>query len=310
MADSLLIATLVLVFGLLLIFAGMRPIRPKLSLFELKRRIKAGQKSEKNNLQRAQQYDAIARLLDVKKAGLLVAFSLISVAIFGWLIGVLLSVAVVLSHATLARLPFLRRIGAWLYQKIEPRLIKLSKRLSPILKTNQSASLPISSKDELAHVISQLKGVLSPNERQMLLRALEFDGRLVADVMTPRSKIASVKGSELLGPLTLDELHKTGHNFLPVVEGNIDQIIGILNLQEQTIATSRKTLTAAEAMSGQVLRVQESQTLAQALTELLQAHQHLLIVVNRQNKTVGLLSLTDIVESLLGRENPHQPLLN
>lgn len=307
MVESVQIIFAVILFVMLLLVAGMRPIRPTTSRFELQRRVTAGQASEKTNLIRSQQADNIEALLRIVSASVLVGVILLSVAIFGWLIGVFVAIGVALCHEMIARLPFLRHTGNQLYQKLEPRVLAVSQKLSPLLSIIHTSSISeepdtVSSKEELTHVISHSHDVLSAEERRLLTHTLAFGDQLVSEIMTPRSVIDTVESSELLGPLTLDALHKTGHSRLPVIEGDIDHVVGMLYLQDLLVATSKKTLTAAQAMEAKVFYIREDQTLRHALAAFLRTHHHLFIVVNEYRETVGVISLEDVIERLLGKK--------
>ena len=49
--------------------------------------------------------------------------------------------------------------------------------------------------------------------------------------MTPRGVMNTVAKEDVIGPLLLDELHKTGHSRFPVTDGDIDHIVGILHIR-------------------------------------------------------------------------------
>ncbi len=86
----------------------------------------------------------------------------------------------------------------------------------------------IASREEIEHQFDQLTDLLSNDERKMLSGVMHFSDRIVKDYMTPRSVMEAVGANELLGPLVLDNLHKTGHTHFPVFEGDIDHLVGIL----------------------------------------------------------------------------------
>ena len=122
--------------------------------------------------------------------------------------------------------------------------------------------------------------------------------------MTPRSVVETIKKSEILGPLVLDDLHKTGHSRFPVIEGDIDHVVGVLYLRDLlTLDTNRKhTALAESAMSKNVFYIHQEQSLGHALAAFLKTHHHLFIVVNEFRETVGILTLEDTIETLLGKK--------
>ena len=136
-----------------------------------------------------------------------------------------------------------------------------------------------------------------------MANALSFKTKTVASIMTPRAVIDSVPKQELLGPLVLDDLHKTGHSRFPVIDDNLDHIVGILHIQDLlTLDGGKKTTTADKTMEARVYYIHQDQTLQQALSGFIRTHHHLFIVINEYRETVGVLTLEDVVEALLGRK--------
>ena len=116
--------------------------------------------------------------------------------------------------------------------------------------------------------------------------------------------IEAISRSELLGPLVLDELHKKGHSRFPVIDKDLDDIVGVLKMRDVlTLDTTRKHTSKVEtAMKTEVFYIHEDQTLAHALNAFITTHHHLFIVVNEFRETVGILTLEDVIEALIGHE--------
>jgi CBS domain containing-hemolysin-like protein len=151
-------------------------------------------------------------------------------------------------------------------------------------------------------VIERSEGLLSPDEKKLFAHGLDFPARQVHEIMTPRGVIDSLSKKELLGPLVLDDLHKTGHSRFPVTDGDIDHVVGMLYIQNLLTLDAKRSTTAEKAMEPRVFYIREDQTLQHALAAFLRTHHHLFIVVNEFRETVGLLSLEDVVEALIGRK--------
>jgi CBS domain containing-hemolysin-like protein len=105
-----------------------------------------------------------------------------------------------------------------------------------------------------------------------------------------------------LGPLTLNDLHKTGHSRLPVINGDIDHVVGILNLKGLLALDIKRSTTAEKAMDPKVYYIRADQVLQHALAAFLRTKHQLFIVVNEYRETVGLLTLEDAIEALIGRK--------
>lgn len=243
------------------------------------------------------------------QAILLVVFVLLVVATFGWFIGSVIAVVVALEYGALARLRLIRRAGERLYGRFELVILGFLNRHQKVIRWLRSAvpiaeDARIDSKDELIHLITSSGQVLNEREKSLLTGSLQFEDRLVSEVMTPKSVVDTIKKTEMLGPLVLDDLHKTGHSRFPVIEEDIDHIVGILHIKNiLTLDTSRKHTAKVEtAMSKQVYYIRDDHNLDQALTAFLSTHHHLFIVINEFRETVGILTLEDTIEALLGRK--------
>src|SRR5690606_21080636 len=162
--------------------------------------------------------------------------------------------------------------------------------------------LRLGSKEELKHLIEEAGETLSDDQRQMITGAIDFDMRTVSEVMTPRGMIRSIKNTEFLGPLVLSELHDQGYSRLPVTKGDIDDIIGILYLRDMLTLKSKASATVEKLMDSKVFYIREDQTLDHALAAFIKSRHHLFIVINELRETVGLITLEDVVESLIGKK--------
>ena len=297
------------VFLLLVMVSGVVPLRASMSMFELERRRAKGDKAAEKSLQREAVLADILSLQRVISALLLVVLVTFLVATFGWLPGVIVSLLVALEYGSIARLSFLRQRSQRLYETYEERIIVLAKkhgrgflRLVRSISPATPIERRLESREELEHLVTGAGTLLSGDEKKLIIHGLTFGEKEVGDVMTPRGVIDSIGKKELLGPLVLDDLHKTGHSRFPVIDGDIDHVVGMLHIHELfTLDAKRSSLTAEKAMEPKVFYIREDQTLEHALAGFLRTHHHLFIVINEFRETVGVISLEDVIEALLGR---------
>lgn len=298
-----------LVFVLLILVAAMQPIHSKLSLFELTRRAEGGDDAAQKALDREQRLNDIVSLQRVVVSLLLIITVLLLVVSFDWFIGIIIALFVALEYGAIARIKFIRKIAQRIYAKIDNLLLKFVKKVPVIFKLLSSVSAGeevdgqhIDSREELQHLVSESGNVLTEEEKTLIVHSLSFSDQLVSSIMTPRSMIDYIKKSEFLGPLTLDDLHKKGRSKLPVIDGDIDHIIGILNIKNLLALDVKRSTTAEKAMDPKVCYIREDQNLQHALAAFLRTKHHLFVVVNEFRETVGLLALEDVIEALLGRK--------
>ena len=119
--------------------------------------------------------------------------------------------------------------------------------------------------------------------------------------MTPRNQIESVRASETLGPIVLDRLHKTGHSRFPVIKTDLDSVVGTLFLHD-LVPLNPRLKRVADAMKPQVLYVHKDKTLDHALQAFLRTKHHVFLVVDASGATVGLVTIEDILQQLIGRK--------
>ncbi|HEU4715871.1 MAG TPA: CBS domain-containing protein [Candidatus Saccharimonadales bacterium] len=284
------------------------PRRAKLSRFELERRQGAGDASAEQALRREATLGDVLSVQRVLSALFLVLFVALAVAALGWLWGILLAVVVALEYAALARMPIIHTNAQKLYEQYEAKILRFISDHEVIFKLFRSVSTSpsdaaLDSREELAYLVENSGQLLSADEKKLILHGLEFNSRQVSEVMTPRGVIDSIGKNELLGPLVLDSLHKTGHSRFPVTDGDIDHVVGVLHIQDLfTLDSKHRSTTVEKTMEARVFYIREDQTLERALAAFLRTRHHLFVVVNEFRETVGHLSLEDVIEALLGRK--------
>jgi CBS domain containing-hemolysin-like protein len=302
---TFLVIVTILVFLALLVVGGMKPAHSSLSLFELKRQAKHSAAAKKA-LVRQQSLASVEGLLSLFGNVLLAALVIMPIVTFGWALGVIIGVFLAASHSPLSRLQTVSSMASRFYAKVEPQLLKLVHKFpkttqffedTPITKDHQ-----VFSKQEFQELIDRSGTALTSIERKVIINALDFNEKLVSSIMTPRSSIDFINKGEFLGPLVLDELHAMGHSCLPVVNKDLDHVVGILYLRDMLSLDIKRSATAEKAMDSKVYYIRHDQTLEHALAAFLKHHHHLLIVINKHRETVGMLTIEDTVEALLGRK--------
>ena len=148
------------------------------------------------------------------------------------------------------------------------------------------------------------KGKLDLDKHQMLSKALMLDSLNVRDVVKPRIEMRTISHEETLQNL-VNFCLETGYSRIPVQEESKDQIVGIVHLkralQHLTLAQKegRTHVLVTEAMDSPVY-VPDTKRVASLLQEMLQQRFHIAIVADEYGGTVGLVTLEDILEELVG----------
>lgn len=223
---------------------------------------------------------------------------------YGVVPGVLVGTFIVLLLPLAARLRPVRSLADKLQQVSQPGLEKLVTTIAPVLRVLRPrdrgvAEQRLHSHEELLALVKKSKGVLTTSEQKRLEAGLAFGSAKVSDVMTPLDMVKAIESTETLGPLVLDELYKTKHNFFPVFARDLDHVVGILRLSD-LIDMRSKSQDAASAMHKKVYYVRETDSLERALAGFIKDQHHLFVVVDSVGKTVGVLGLTDVIKALTG----------
>jgi len=298
--------TTLIVFILLVVVAGIHPMPHLVSQFELKRRSKANKEAAWQHRRELLLPDVYAALA-AKTALLVVGFVALSIVAFGWAVGLVIALVGVLLYPTIATWKVAAKQSQKLYDRYEPAYLDIIVKLEPVFKVLRSIAVPrteqyhrFDSREELQDMIDR-SNILSDDERKLIVHSLGFKHELVESIMTPKNLIKTVKKAEFLGPLVLSEIHELGHSRLPVIGADLDHVVGTLHIGDLLSLDVKQSVTAEKAMEAKVFYIRYDQTLEHALAAFIETRHHLFIVINESRETVGLLTLEDVMEALLGR---------
>src|SRR6187402_2176144 len=98
------------------------------------------------------------------------------------------------------------------------------------------------SPDELRSVVAEAGPMIPTRHRQMLLSILDLEHVTVNDIMIPRQEIAAINADDNWEDI-LDQLRQTPHTRLPLYEGDLDNLVGIVHMKRVAQELARETLT-------------------------------------------------------------------
>ncbi len=153
------------------------------------------------------------------------------------------------------------------------------------------------------------EGVVDEQEREMIVSVIQFRDTHVGQVMTARTDIIGLPISA-----TLDEvkrvLEESGHSRIPVYEGTLDHIIGVLYARDllKHLGQPPEQFDIRSAMRP-AFYVPETKGLSDLLQDFRQQKVHMAIVLDEYGGTAGLVSIEDVLEELVGEiSDEHEPL--
>ena len=205
------------------------------------------------------------------------------------------------------------RAGIWAASKVAPALEKLLQRVHPFLDRIEKfvrSHRPINvhtglyDTEDLLNLFAkqrvQSDNRISKQTLEIVEHALQFGDKKVADILTPRRIVMAVSAEETVGPVLMTDLHKSGFSRFPVFEGKQENIVGVLYLRD--LVKAKAGGTVQKIMNKTVCYVHEDEPLTDALQAILRTHQQLYVVVNSFEEYVGIVSVEDILEEIIGKQ--------
>ena len=163
------------------------------------------------------------------------------------------------------------------------------------------AAEPSITEDELIEIIDTVEeeGVVDESQGDMLKSALEFGDTTVADIMTMARDMEALNvaaGTEEV----LQAIRDTVHSRIPVYSGSTDHIIGTLRIRTFLTEYRRNPKIKIRALLSAPYFVAADAKIADLLTDMRQHKHHMALVRDENKKIVGLVTIEDILEELVG----------
>jgi Mg2+/Co2+ transporter CorB len=163
-----------------------------------------------------------------------------------------------------------------------------------------SSSMRLSS-DELRIVVSEAGSMIPQRHQEMLLSILDLERVTVDDIMIPRNEIVVIDISDDWASIAR-QLTESQHTRLPVYEGDIDHVIGLLHLR-RSLRLFQQEHADKEAFR-QIIRdayyIPEGTPLNTQLLNFQRKRRRIALVVNEYGDIQGLVTLEDILEEIVG----------
>ena len=171
------------------------------------------------------------------------------------------------------------------------------KLISRFVKQEQKPSI---TEEELYDIIDTIEeeGVVDEEQGDLMKSALEFSGTSAKDVMTMRGDICAIDAS-LPNDKLLKIIRESVHTRLPVYEGSLDNIIGIIQIRTFIKAYLKDNETDIKKLLMPAFRVSPDAMIDDLLSEMRQ-HKFYLGIVSDGEQTLGLVTIEDFLEELVG----------
>ncbi len=197
----------------------------------------------------------------------------------------------------------------WLSILFYPFIIFL--KFIPII-TGKIKRSPSVTEEELLTFVEAVEeeGEIKEEEKELIHNIFEFDDTNASEIMTPRADMFVLEVDE---PLHLKAVAESGFTRIPVIQDDIDHVIGILNIKDlfMGLAKGEAQLDIRMLMTKPYF-VPENKKLDRLLRQFKRRKHHMAIVVDEHGGVSGLITLEDALEEIVGeirdetdKEEPH-----
>jgi CBS domain containing-hemolysin-like protein len=209
---------------------------------------------------------------------------------------------------------FVRTRGEWLVHFVPvlrvlvwiamPATLILGFALSVAALTRERAEQEPETPAEVVDALmdaGQEEGILEESDRDLIQSVVEFGDKTVNEVMTPRPEIIAVPATTTLQQFT-ELINKYPHSRIPVYEGDLDHIKGIVYAKDLLQLTDEEASTkiVADIMKTDVYFVPETKLGSDLLREMQRDNVRMAVAVDEYGGVSGLLTIEDLVEEIVG----------
>lgn len=142
------------------------------------------------------------------------------------------------------------------------------------------------------------KSILSDRDRNRIASIMSFENRTVNDLMAKKSEMIFVNEKEVLGPLMLDKLYKSGFTNFPVVD-NKNKVLGIIHTEALNALEIKKTDRASKYLDKNVSYLHINDSLQFAVEEIERTNSYYFLVLNDDDSLAGFFTTQMLLDYLL-----------
>ena len=160
---------------------------------------------------------------------------------------------------------------------------------------------------EIGHSEEELRAILTESEKaeevsplgkEILMNALDMRRLVVRDITTPRGEVVSLDLENTFVE-NLKLAQESRHTRFPLCQGHLDNTVGLVHVKDLMLLT-RQSSPDLTSIKREILPVPEMMPLEKLLKLFLSKHAHLALVVDEYGGTVGIVTLDNVLEELVG----------
>ncbi|MBQ3452979.1 CBS domain-containing protein [Candidatus Saccharibacteria bacterium] len=187
---------------------------------------------------------------------------------------------------------FMHKFVHWLDPKLE-------KFRAPKPTPKPTKYTPKSLEDFISVLQRTPRSILSDRDRNRIAAIMSFDDRTIGELMVQKSRMVFVNAKDVLGPLTLDKLYKSGFTNFPVVD-HYDKVKGIIHTEALNALEIKKTDRAEKYMDRHVNYLHQNDSLGHAIEEIERTNSYYFLVLDSNESLAGFFTIQMLLDYLLG----------
>ncbi len=169
--------------------------------------------------------------------------------------------------------------------------------------SREKASTTSLSREELRTVVAEASTVIPHRHQRMLMSILDLERINVEDIMVPRNEIVGIDISDEWEDI-LDQLRESRHTRIPVYDGSVDELVGILHMKKVARLLARDEFDREQlvglARAREPYYVPEGTSLNTQLLNFQRQRRRVAFVVDEYGDVQGLVTLEDLLEEIVG----------
>jgi len=208
-----------------------------------------------------------------------------------------------------------KTVGAVYWRTLTPAVVRLLVptilSMWPLVKLSQGLTYLLRGEDETAFSreeftamaeLGEEEGVFEEKESRILRNLFRFNSLRVKDVMTPRTVVFDLDEDQTIGEV-VDDHDEFRFSRIPVYDETPDDVTGYVLKDEMLLrAAQEEHDVLLEDIAREILVVRETLPLPDLLERLLDRLEHIALVVDEYGGVAGVVTMEDVVETLLGLE--------
>lgn len=160
---------------------------------------------------------------------------------------------------------------------------------------------PSVTEDELKYIIDSIEeeGILEEQEKDLVQSALDFDEKTALEILTPRVDVVLIDAED--DPLSIkDIIFKERYSRIPVYEGSIDNIIGILQTRDYLEKLVECETPDIKELVTNTHFIYKTRKLSDILADFKEKKLHMAIVTDEYGGMLGIVTMEDLLEEIVG----------